>query len=95
MTFRERLEELMNRITVDDVRRKVSIDVYFKNRIQAKWLLAQYLGENHLYTKELEMTFGVDMDPYAFGSYLLAARGILQALSEDLDRGLIEVKEGT
>ena len=55
----------------------------------------KFLGENHPYTKELDMMFAVDMDPFAVGGYLLAAKGILEALAEDLDNGLVEVKEGT
>jgi hypothetical protein len=94
VTFRDRLDELMNRFTSEDTKSKVNLDVFFKFRIQAKWLLAEYLGENHLYTKELNTTVAVDMDPYAVGSYLLAAKGILEALAEDIDRGLIELKEG-
>lgn len=95
ITFRDRLEELMNRFTFADTKSKVNLDVFFKFRIQAKWLLAKYLGENHLYTKELNTTVAVDMDPYAVGSYLLAAKGVLEALAEDMDRGLIELKEET
>ncbi len=38
--------------------------------------------------------FLLDMDPFSVGAYLLAAKGILEALVEDLDRGLIEIKEG-
>ena len=95
MAFRERLEELLNRFTVEETKHKVSVDVYFKYRIQAKWLLAKYLGVNHLYTKELDMMFAVDMDPFAVGGYLLAAKGILEALAEDLDNGLVELKAGT
>jgi hypothetical protein len=95
MTFRDRLDELTNRFTFTDTKSKVNLDVFFKFRIQAKWLLAKYLGENHLYTKELNTTVAVDMDPYAVGSYLLAAKGVLEALAEDMDRGLIELKEET
>ncbi|MGO9737051.1 MAG: hypothetical protein ACLPVO_06430 [Desulfomonilaceae bacterium] len=94
MTFRRRLDELMNRFTVEDTKAKVSLDVYFKFRIQAKWLLLQCLGEYHLYTRELNTLFTADMDPFSVGAYLLAAKGILEALAEDLDRGLIEIKEG-
>jgi hypothetical protein len=93
-TFRERLDELMNRFTVEETKHKVSVDVYFKYRIQAKWLLTKFLGGNHLYTKELDIMFAVDMDPFAVGGYLLAAKGILEALKEDLDNGLVQVKEG-
>ena len=92
-TFRDCLAELTNRFTVTDTKSKVNLDVFFKFRIQAKWLLAKYLGENHLYTKELNTTVAVDMDPYAVGSYLLAAKGVLEALAEDMDRGLIELKK--
>ncbi|MEI6135506.1 MAG: hypothetical protein WCP72_11070 [Desulfomonile sp.] len=92
-TFRDRLEELMNRIPSEDTNGKVNLDVYFKFRIRAKWLLVQGLGESHPYTKELDSVFLHDMDPFAAGSYLLAAKGILEALVEDLDHGLIAVKE--
>jgi hypothetical protein len=94
VTFRERLEELMSRVTVEETKHKVSVDVYFKYRIQAKWLLIKFLGGNHPYTKELDMMFAVDMDPFGVGAYLLAAKGILEALAEDLDNGLVQVKEG-
>ncbi len=93
VTFRDRLEELMNRFTFEDTKSKVNLDVYFKFRIQIKWLLAKYLGEYHLYTRELNTLFAVDMDPFTVGAYLLAAKGILEALVDDLDHGLIEVKE--
>lgn len=95
MAFRDRLGELMNRFSVDDTKSKVNLDVYFKFRIQAKWLLIKYLGENHPYTRELKMLFVADMDPFSVGAYLLAAKGIFEALAEDLDRGSIEVMEGT
>jgi hypothetical protein len=72
----------------------VNLDVYFKFRIQAKWLLVQCLGEYHPYTRELNTLFTADMDPFSVGAYLLAAKGILEALVEDLDRDLIEIKEG-
>jgi hypothetical protein len=93
LSFRKRLVELLDRFTLDATKNKVGVDVYFKDRIQAKWLLAKYLGKNHMYTKELDMMFAVDMDPFAVGGYLLAAKGILEALAEDLDSGLVEVKE--
>ncbi|MHB8204310.1 MAG: hypothetical protein ACYDHG_11495 [Desulfomonilaceae bacterium] len=95
MTFRDRLDELLNRFTFEDTKAKVDLDVYFKFRIQTKWLFAKYLGEYHLYTRELNKLFTTDMDPFSVGAYLLAAKGILEALVEDLDRGLIEIKEGT
>ncbi len=41
MTFRDRLNELMNRFTFEDTKAKVNLDVYFKFRIQAKWLFAK------------------------------------------------------
>lgn len=94
MTFRKRLDELMNRFTFEDTKAKVDLDVYFKFRIQAKWLLVQCLGEYHPYTRELNTLFEADMDPFSVGAYLLAAKGIFEALVEDLDRGLIEIKEG-
>ena len=94
MTFRDRLDELMNRFTFEDTKAKVNLDVYYKFRIQAKWLLVQCLGEYHPYTRELNTLFAADMDPFSVGAYLLAAKGIFEALAEDLDRGLIEIKEG-
>lgn len=95
VAFRQRLEELMNRFTVEETKQKVSLDFYYKFRIQAKWLLSKNLGESHLYTKELNTMFAVDMDQFGVGAYLLAARGILEALAEDLDNGLVELKEGS
>ena len=94
MTFRKRLDELMNRFTFEDTKAKVNLDVYYKFRIQAKWLLVQRLGEYHPYTRELNTLFTADMDPFSVGAYLLAAKGIFEALAEDLDRDLIEIKEG-
>jgi hypothetical protein len=95
VAFRERIEELMNRFTVDDTKQKVSLDFYYKFRIQAKWLLAKYLGQYHLYTKELNTLFEKDVDKFGVGEYLLAARGILEALAEDLTNGLVELREGS
>ncbi len=93
MTFRDRLDELMKRFTFEDTKAKVNLDAYFKLRIQAKWLLIKYLGENHPYTRELKTMFVADMDPFSVGRYLLAAKGIMEAPVEDLDRGLIEIEE--
>jgi hypothetical protein len=93
ITFRKRLGELMNRFTFEDTKSKVNLDAYFKFRIQAKWVLAKYLGEYHPYTRELNTLFAVDIDPFTVGAYLLAAKGIFEALVEDLDRGLIEIEE--
>ena len=93
ISFRERLNELTNRFSADETRHKVGLDVYYKYRIQSKWFLSQYLGEDHLYTKELDKVFALEMDQYSVGSYLIAARGIFQALGEDLDQGFIQVRE--
>ena len=41
------------------------------------------------------MLLVVEMDLFSAGAYLLAVKGILEALQEDLDHGLIELKEGT
>jgi len=94
LTFRDRIDELMNRFTFEDTKGKVNLDVYFKFKIQAKWLLIKHLGENHPYTKELKTLFVADIDPFYVGALVLAAKGILEALEEDLDNGLIEVKAG-
>ena len=93
MTFKERLGELLNSLQIDDPRDKVDLRLYFKWRIQAKWLLINYLGEDHLYTKELVSALSSDPDPSLLGSYILTAKGILEALMEDLDSGMIGVKE--
>jgi hypothetical protein len=93
MTFKERLGELLNSLQIDDPRDKVNLRLYCKWRIQAKWLLINYLGEDHLYTKELVSALSSDPDPSLLGSYILTAKGILEALMEDLDSGMIGVKE--
>ncbi len=93
MTFKERLGELLNSLQIDDPRDKVDLRLYCKWRIQAKWLLINYLGEDHLYTKELVSALSSDPDPSLLGSYILTAKGILEALTEDLDSGIIGVRE--
>jgi hypothetical protein len=92
MTFKERLGELLNSLQIDDPRDKVDLRLYCKWRIQAKWLLINYLGEDHLYTRELISALSSDPDPSLLGSYILTAKGILEALMEDLDFGMIGVK---
>ncbi len=93
MKFRERLEELINRFSDEDIKHKVSIDIYFRYRVQAKHLLTQSLGEDHIYTKELQALFTNDMDQYSVGSYLFAAKGILMALAEDIDNGFVHMRD--
>ena len=93
MTFKERLGELLNSLQIDDPRDKVDLRLYCKWRIQAKCLLINYLGEDHLYTRELMSTFNTDSDPSFLGSYILTAKGVLEALMEDIDSGIIGVKE--
>ncbi|MGO8881951.1 MAG: hypothetical protein ACLPVO_03930 [Desulfomonilaceae bacterium] len=93
MTFKERLGELLNGLPVDDPRAKVDLQLYFKWRIQAKWLLVYHLGEDHPYTKELITIFGTDLAPYFLGNYILTAEGVMEALLEDLDTGMIQVNE--
>ena len=93
MTFEERLGELLNSLQIDDPRDKVDLRLYFKWRIKAKCLLINYLGEDHLYTRELMSTFNSDSDPSFLGSYILTAKVVLEALMEDLDSGIIGVKE--
>lgn len=43
--------------------------------------------------KELDSALGLDMDPSLVDACILAAKGILEALLEDLNQGLIEIKE--
>jgi hypothetical protein len=93
MTFKERLGELLNSLQIDDPRNKVDLRLYCKWRIQAKCLLINYLGEDHLYTRELVSALSADPDPSFLGSYILTAKGILEALREDLDSGIIGVRE--
>ena len=93
MTFKERLGELLNSLQIDDPRDKVDLRLYCKWRIQAKWLLINYLGEDHLYTRELVSALSSDPDPSCLGIYILTAKGVLEALMEDLDSGMIGVKE--
>ena len=78
---------------IDDPRNKVDLRLYCKRRIQAKWLLINYLGEDHLYTRELVSALSSDPDPSCLGIYILTAKGVLEALMEDLDSGMIGVKE--
>jgi hypothetical protein len=93
MTFKERLGELIDSLQIDDPRDKVNLRLYCKWRIQAKCLLINYLGEDHLYTRELVSAISADPDPSLIGSLLLTAKGILEALMEDLNSGMIGVKE--
>ena len=93
MTFKERLGKLLNSLQIDDPRDKVDLRLYCKWRIQAKWLLINYLGEDHLYTRELVSALSSDPDPSCLGIYILTAKGVLEALMEDLDSGMIGVKE--
>jgi hypothetical protein len=92
MTLNERLGELLDSLQIDDPRDKVDLRLYCKWRIQAKCLLINYLGEDHLYTKELVSALSSDPDPSLLGSCILTAKGILEALREDLDSGMIGVK---
>ena len=93
MTFKERLGELLNSLQIDDARDRVDLRLYCKWRIQAKCLLIYYLGEDHLYTRELMSALSPDPDPSFLGSYILTAKGVLEALMEDIDSGIIGVKE--
>jgi hypothetical protein len=93
MTFKDRLEELLNRFPVLDSGTKVNLQDSSKWRIQAKWLFANCLGEEHLYTKELITVLGVEADPFSPAPNILMAKGILEALLEDLSHGFIEMKE--
>ena len=93
MTFKERLGKLLNSLQIDDPRDKVDLRLYCKWRIQAKCLPINYLGEDHLYTRELVSALSSDPDPSLLGSYILTAKGVLEALMEDIDSGIIGVKE--
>ena len=93
MTFKERLGELLNSLQIDDPRDKVDLRLYCKWRIQAKCLLINHLGEDHIYTRELVSALSLDPDPSFLGSYILTAKGILEALMEDLNSGMIGVKQ--
>lgn len=93
MTFKERLEELMHSLPVNDPHDKMEIQSYSKWRIQVTYLLVHYLGETHPYTKELSTTLTTDMDPYSLGNYVLMGKGILEGLTEDIDSGLIQIRD--
>jgi hypothetical protein len=93
MTFKERLGELLNSLQIDDPRDKVDLRLYCKWRIQAKCLLINYLGEDHLYTREIVSALSSDPDPSLLGSSILTAKGILEALMEVIDSGIIGVRE--
>ena len=67
MTFKKRLEELVNSLPIDDPRARVDLRLYSKWRMQAKSLLVHHLGEDHPYTKELTTIFGTESDPYFLG----------------------------
>jgi hypothetical protein len=77
-------------LQIDDPRNKVDLRLYCKRRIQAKWLLINYLGEDHLYTRELVSALSSDPDQSCLGSYILTTKGVLEALKEDLDSGMNE-----
>jgi hypothetical protein len=92
MTFKERLEELLNRIQVQDTRQDIGERVFFKWRMQAQWLLAQHLGEYHPYTREFESTVKGE-DKYAFLRDIAAGHGILEALLHDYEGRHIQIDE--
>lgn len=93
MIFKEHLKELLCRFPDPDPGSKVDIQLYFKWRIQVKWLLTHYLGDEHPYTRELSTMPITELDPYCLGSHLLMGKGILKGLWEDIDSGLIQIKE--
>lgn len=93
MTFKERLEELLHGFPVSDPNERMDIQLYSKWRIQATYLLFHYLGETHPYTKELSTILTTDMDPYSLGNYVLMGKGILEGLREDIDCGLIQIRD--
>jgi len=59
--------------------------------MQAKWLLADYLGEDHPYSKEFCLMLGVEMDPYSLGMHITAGKGMLEALLADFDCGFVRI----
>ena len=93
MIFKERIEELLRRFPIPDPNAKVNLQLFSKWRVQAKCLLALYLGEEHPYTKELSTMLVAELDPYSVGSHILMAKGILEGLTEDIDSGLIQINE--
>ena len=92
MTFKERLEGLLNRINAQDSRQEMSERVFFKWRMQAQWLLAQHLGEYHPYTREFESTVKGE-DHYSFLREITAGQGILDALLHDYENHHIRIDE--
>ena len=92
MTFKERLEELLNRIHVEDTRQDINEKVFFKWGMQAHWLLLQHLGEYHTYTTAFELTVKGD-DKCSFLKEIVAGQGILEALLQDYESRHIEINE--
>ena len=92
MTFQERLEELISRANITDHQADMPLDGYYKWRLQALWLLTQWLGDRHTYTTEFDMWVSGQPDQLSVGQNVLAGRGILDALMEDWDRGHISAK---
>ncbi len=92
MTFKERLEELLNRIDAQDTRQDISERVFFRWKIQAQWLLAQHLGEYHPYTREFDSIVKGE-DKYSFLREIAAGQGILEALLQDYENHHIDIDE--
>lgn len=90
-----RIRELLHRIPTNESAATVNLQAYFKWRTQVKSLLIKYLGDHHHVVKDLDSAIGLNMNPPVVGDSILAAKGVLEALAEDLDNGLVEIKEIT
>ena len=83
----------INRFPANESAAKVNLQAYFKWRTQAKSLLIKYMGNEHHVVKELDSALGLDMDPSLVDACILAVKGILEALLEEVNQGLIQIKE--
>lgn len=91
--LQHRVRELLHRFSGNESAATVNLQAYFKWRTQAKSLLIKYLGDDHHVVKDLDSAIGLNMNPPVVGDSILAAKGILEALLEDLDQGLFNIME--
>ena len=90
-TFRDQLIGLIYGFPTISSGTKVNLQDYSNWRMRAKWLLANFLGEQHLYTRELDKMLG-EIEPFPAPNILLA-KGVLEALRLDFNLGLVKIKE--
>ncbi len=89
ITNKNRIHELINRFSVSDPREKIDMQSFAKWRIQVKWFLSSYLGENHPYTVEAKDAFFMETGSGYDAAPVITIKGILEALQEDSERGLV------